>query len=163
PAPQDVAAAIAELEAAFGNRVVTSQAVRDQHAHTLSWLARQPPDAVVFPQGSDDVQAIVRICARHKVPIIPFGVGTSLEGQVNAQAGGDSSESRDMHRILDVYADDLNCVVERGVTRKQLTDYLRDKGLFFPIDPGADATLGGMASTRASGTNAVRYGTMREN
>ena len=158
-----IATAIAELTAAFGNRVVTSQAVREQHGHTTTWLENQPPDAVVFAQSAEDVQQIVRICAKHKAPVIPFGTGTSLEGQVNAPRGGVCIDLRDMNRILAVHAEDLDCVVEPGVTRKQLNEYLRDQGLFFPIDPGADASIGGMAATRASGTNAVRYGTMKDN
>jgi D-lactate dehydrogenase (cytochrome) len=154
--------AIGALTAAFGNRVVTSRAVREQHGHTTTWIANEPPDAVVFPQCTEDVQQIVRICAAHGVPVIPFGVGTSLEGQVNAPRGGISIDVRDMNRVLAVHAEDLDCVVQPGVTRKQLNEYLRDQGLFFPLDPGADASLGGMAATRASGTNAVRYGTMKD-
>jgi D-lactate dehydrogenase (cytochrome) len=118
---------------------------------------------VVFAQSTADVQTIVRICARHRVPVIAFGTGTSLEGQINAPFGGVSIDFRDMNRVLAVHAEDLDCVIEPGITRKQLNDYLRDTGLFFPIDPGADASLGGMAATRASGTNAVRYGTMKDN
>ena len=161
--PKTVAAALRDLAAAFGNRLVTSQAVREQHGHTTTWIPNQPPDAVVFPQASADVQQVVRICAKHKMPIIPFGTGTSLEGHVNAPLGGVSIDFRDMNRILAVHAEDLDCVIEPGVTRKQVNEYLRDQGLFFPIDPGADASLGGMAATRASGTNAVRYGTMKDN
>jgi D-lactate dehydrogenase (cytochrome) len=142
---------------------VTSQAVREQHGNILTWIANQPPDAVVFPQSTDDVQDAVRICAQHKVPVVPFGTGTSLEGHINAPFGGVTIDFRDMNRILAVHAEDLDCVVEPGVTRKQLNEYLRDQGLFFPIDPGADASIGGMAATRASGTNAVRYGTMKDN
>ena len=155
--------AIAELAAAFGNRVVTSAAVREQHANTTTWIENQPPDAVVFPQRAAEVQEIVRICARHRVPIIPFGTGTSLEGHINAPYGGVAIDFRDMNRVLAVHAEDLDCVVEPGITRKALNEYLRDQGLFFPIDPGADASLGGMAATRCSGTNAVRYGTMKDN
>ncbi len=155
--------AVAELKAAFGNRVVTSQAVREQHGHTTTWLENQPPDAVVFAQSADDVQQIVRICAKHRAPVIAFGTGTSLEGQVNAPRGGICIDMHDMNRILAVHSEDLDCVVEPGVTRKQLNEYLRDQGLFFPIDPGADASIGGMVATRASGTNAVRYGTMKDN
>ena len=161
--PAAIDKAIRELTAAFGNRLVTSQAVREQHGNTLTWVPNQPPDAVVFPQTTQDVQQIVRICAGHGVPVIPFGTGTSLEGHVNAPLGGVSIDFRDMNKVLAVHADDLDCVVEPGVTRKALNEHLRDQGLFFPIDPGADASLGGMAATRASGTNAVRYGTMKDN
>ena len=158
-----VEAVIGALAAKFGNRLVTSLAVRQQHGNTLTWIENQPPDAVVFPQSAEDVQDIVRVCAQHRVAVIPYGTGTSLEGHINAPLGGVSIDFRDMNRILAVHAEDLDCVVEPGVTRKQLNEYLRDQGLFFPIDPGADASIGGMASTRASGTNAVRYGTMRDN
>ena len=159
---QSTEAAIRELAQAFGNRLVTSRAVREQHANTTTWIENQPPDAVVFPQSTQDVQTVVRICVAHRVPIIPFGAGTSLEGHVNAPCGGISIDFRDMNRVLEVHAADLDCVVEPGVTRKQLNEYLRDQGLFFPLDPGADASLGGMAATRCSGTNAVRYGTMKD-
>jgi D-lactate dehydrogenase (cytochrome) len=155
--------AVTELTAAFGNRVVTSQAVREQHGNTLTWIANQPPDAVVYPQNTEEVQQIVRICAANGVAVIPFGVGTSLEGHVNAPIGGVSIDFRDMNRIIAVHAEDLDCVIEPGITRKALNEQLRDSGLFFPIDPGADASLGGMAATRCSGTNAVRYGTMKDN
>ena len=158
-----VEAVIAALAAMVGNRLVTSRAVREQHANTVTWLGNQPPDAVVFPHTTEEVQQIVRLCAAHRVPIIAFGTGTSLEGQVNAPRGGISLDFRDMNRVLAVHAEDLDCVIEPGVTRKQLNEHLRDQGLFFPIDPGADASLGGMAATRASGTNAVRYGTMKDN
>jgi len=160
--PAAVQKAIAELAAAFGNRLVTAQAVREQHGNTLTWIENQPPDAVIFPQSTTDVQQIVRICAGHGVPIIPFGVGTSLEGHVNAPRGGVSIDFRDMNRVVAVHPEDLDCVVEPGITRKQLNEQLRHTGLFFPIDPGADASLGGMAATRCSGTNAVRYGTMKD-
>jgi D-lactate dehydrogenase (cytochrome) len=153
---------IAALAAQFGNRLVTSQAVREQHGNTVTWIANQPPDAVVFPQTTEDVQQVVRLCAAARVPVIAFGVGTSLEGQVNAPRGGISLDFRDMNRVLAVHAEDLDCVIEPGITRKTLNEQLRDQG-FFPIDPGADASLGGMAATRASGTNAVRYGTMKDN
>ena len=158
-----VEAIIAALAAMVGNRLVTSRAVREQHANTITWLGNQPPDAVVFPHTTEEVQQIVRLCAAHRVPIIAFGTGTSLEGQVNAPRGGISLDFRDMNRVLAVHAEDLDCVIEPGVTRKQLNEYLHDQGVFFPIDPGADASLGGMAATRASGTNAVRYGTMKDN
>ena len=155
--------AVGALLARFGNKVVTSQAVREQHGHTTTWLANQPPDAVLFAASTEDVQDTVRICAEHRVPIIPFGTGTSLEGHVNAPMGGICIDVREMNRVLAVHAEDLDCVIEPGITRKQLNEYLRDQGLFFPLDPGADASLGGMAATRASGTNAVRYGTMKDN
>jgi len=154
---------IAALAAHFGNRLVTSQAVREQHGNTVTWIENQPPDAVVFPQTTADVQRVVGLCAEARVPVIPFGVGTSLEGQVNAPVGGVSLDFRDMKRVLAVHAEDLDCVIEPGITRKALNEHLRDQGVFFPIDPGADATLGGMAATRCSGTNAVRYGTMKDN
>jgi len=160
---KSLSGALEALAARFGNRLVTSQAVREQHAHTTSWLPRQPPDGVVFVQETADIQDVVRICAQRKVPVIAFGTGTSLEGQVNAPAGGICIDTRDMNRLLAVHAEDLDCVIEPGITRKLLNEQLRDQGLFFPIDPGADASIGGMAATRASGTNAVRYGTMRDN
>ena len=161
--PAAVNAVIAALAAQCGNRLVTSQAVREQHANTTTWIENEAPDAVVFPQTTADVQTIVRICAAHRVPVIPFGTGTSLEGHINAPLGGVSVDFRDMNKVLAVNAQDLDCVVEPGITRKQLNEHLRDQGLFFPLDPGADASLGGMAATRCSGTNAVRYGTMKDN
>src|ERR1700688_288580 len=154
---------ISALAAMVGNRLVTSQAVREQHGNTVTWVGNQPPDAVVFPQTTEDVQDVVRLCAAHRVPVICFGTGTSLEGQVNAPRGGICLDFRDMNRVLKLHAEDLDCVIEPGITRKQLNEHLRDQGVFFPIDPGADASLGGMAATRASGTNAVRYGTMKDN
>ncbi len=157
-----VAALDADLAAQFGNRFTASAAIRKAHGHTLTWLENQPPDAVVFAETRDDVIDLVNLCAKHDAPIVPFGIGSSLEGHVNAPHGGVSLDCSRMNKILAVNAEDLDCVVEPGVTRKQLNDYLHDTGLFFPIDPGADASLGGMASTRASGTNAVRYGTMKE-
>jgi D-lactate dehydrogenase (cytochrome) len=158
-----VAAAVRDLTARLGNRVVTSQAVREQHGNTVTWIPNQPPDAVVYPQSTEDVQDIVRICAKHRAPIIPFGTGTSLEGHVNAPQGGVCIDVRDMNKVLAVHPEDLDCVIQPGITRKALNEYLRDQGVFFPIDPGADASLGGMAATRCSGTNAVRYGTMKDN
>jgi len=158
-----VEAVIQKLAQKFGNRLVTSRAVREQHANTVTWIDNQPPDAVVFPQSTEDVQEVVRLCAAAQVPVIAFGTGTSLEGQVNAPRSGISLDFRDMNRVLAVHAEDLDCVVEPGITRKQLNEHLRDRGVFFPIDPGADASLGGMAATRCSGTNAVRYGTMKDN
>jgi D-lactate dehydrogenase (cytochrome) len=161
--PKAVESVVRALAAQFGNRLVTSTAVREQHANTTTWVANEPPDAVVFPQSTADVQQIVRICAAHGVPVIAFGTGTSLEGQINAPNGGVCVDMRDMNRVLAVHAEDLDCVIEPGITRKALNEQLRDQGLFFPIDPGADASLGGMTATRASGTNAVRYGTMKDN
>jgi D-lactate dehydrogenase (cytochrome) len=157
------AAVIAALAPRYGNRLSTSPSMREQHANTTTWVDNQPPDAVVFPQTTDEVQDVVRLCAAHRVPVIAFGAGTSLEGQVNAPRGGICLDFRDMNRVLAVHAEDLDCVVEPGITRKALNEYLRDRGVFFPIDPGADASLGGMAATRCSGTNAVRYGTMKDN
>ena len=161
--PAAVEKAIAALHAKLGNKVVTSMEVRRQHANTTTWLPNEAADAVVYAASTEDVQDAVRIAAEHKVPVIAFGTGTSLEGQVNAPAGGICVDLRDMNKVLAVHAEDLDCVIEPGVTRKALNEHLRDQGVFFPIDPGADASLGGMASTRASGTNAVRYGTMRDN
>ncbi|MBY0381291.1 MAG: FAD-binding protein [Xanthobacteraceae bacterium] len=163
PPQPGLSLALQALAARFGNHLITSQAVRDQHAHTTTWLAPEPPDAVVMMRSTEDIQDAVRICAKHNVPVIAFGAGTSLEGHVNAPFGGVCLDTREMNRVLAVNPDDLDCVIEPGVTRKALNEHLRDQGLFFPIDPGADASLGGMASTRASGTNAVRYGTMRDN
>src|SRR5271155_425382 len=158
-----VEAVIAALAATVGNRLVTSRAVREQHGNTLTWVGNQPPDAVVFPHATEEVQDIVRLCAAERVPVIAFGTGTSLEGQVNAPYGGICLNFRDMNRVLALHAEDLDCVIQPGITRKQLNEHLRDQGVFFPIDPGADASLGGMPATRASGPKAVRYGTMREN
>jgi D-lactate dehydrogenase (cytochrome) len=162
PAPEAVVAAIAELTGLFGNRCVTSQSVREHHAHTRTYLKPQAPDVVVFPLVEEEVVAAVQVAARHRLPIIPFGVGSSLEGHLNAPFGGVSIDTTNMKRIIAVHATDLDCVIEPGVTRKELNDYLRDQGLFFPVDPGADASIGGMVATRASGTNAVRYGTMKD-
>jgi len=156
-------AAIAELARLLGERLSTSQAVRDQHGKDISYHEAMPPDAVAFAESVDEVVAIVKVCARHKVPIVPYGTGTSLEGHIAAVKGGVCVDVSRINRVLKVNAEETDVVVEPGVTRKQLNEYIRDTGLFFPIDPGADASIGGMASTRASGTNAVRYGTMREN
>lgn len=163
PSAETIAGLTRELQARFGNRVVTSQAVREQHANTLTWVENQPPDVVVYPQSTDEVVEIVKLCARDKVPVIPFGTGTSFEGHTNAPFGGISVDTSMMNAVIAVHAEDLDCVIQPGITRKKLNENLRDMGLFFPIDPGADASLGGMVGTRASGTNAVRYGTMKDN
>lgn len=151
------------LAARLGDKVKYGQSICEQHAHTTTNIKQQVPNAVLFANDKSDIQTCVDICAEFKIPIIPFGIGSSLEGQVNAPKGGISIDMSQMNKIISVNAEDMDCTVEPGVTREQLNAHLRDTGLFFPIDPGANATLGGMASTRASGTNAVRYGTMREN
>ena len=152
------------LVSRFGDRLQSGLAIRQQHANTLTWLASAPPDAVLFAETVQDVVDAVGICRANKLPIIPFGAGTSLEGHVNAPFGGLSIDLSRLNRIIAINDLDLDAEVEAGVTRTQLNDHLRDRGLFFPVDPGAGhATLGGMASTRASGTTAVRYGTMKDN
>jgi D-lactate dehydrogenase (cytochrome) len=157
------ASVVAELKALLGERVSTSPAVREHHGKDESYFPYAPPDAVVYPRSTEEVRDVVDICRRHRVPMIPYGVGTSLEGHVLAVQGGVTLDLSQMNQVLTVHEEDLDAVVQAGVTRKQLNEYIKHTGLFFPIDPGADATLGGMAATRASGTNAVRYGTMREN
>jgi D-lactate dehydrogenase (cytochrome) len=163
PSPETLAAVTSILASRFGNRFSANETVRRQHAHSVTWGDVEAPDAVVFAQSTEEVAEIVRLCAAHRVPVVPFGTGTSLEGHVNAPYGGVCIDLSNMNRLLAVHAEDLDCVVEPGITRKALNEQLRDTGLFFPIDPGADASLGGMVSTRASGTNAVRYGTMKDN
>ncbi|MFG1346925.1 FAD-linked oxidase C-terminal domain-containing protein [Xanthobacter autotrophicus DSM 431] len=158
-----IAEAVTRLRSALDHKVVTSLAVREQHANITTYLPNEPADAVVFAECTEDVQQVVRICAELEVPVIPWGAGTSLEGHVNAPRGGICIDLSRMNRVIAVNAEDLDCVIEPGITRKRLNEELRDQGLFFPIDPGADASLGGMVSTRCSGTNAVRYGTMKDN
>jgi D-lactate dehydrogenase (cytochrome) len=154
---------VAELKALLGDRVSTSAAVREHHGKDESYFPYAPPDAVVFAKSTEEVRDIVNICRTHRVPMIPYGVGTSLEGHILAVQGGVCIDLSLMNQVLAVHEPDLDAVVQAGVTRKQLNEHIKHTGLFFPVDPGADATLGGMAATRASGTNAVRYGTMREN
>lgn len=155
---------VAILRQQLGERIATGEAIRRQHASTLTWIAAEPPDAVVWPVSEAEIADIVRLAAEHGVPIVAFGAGTSLEGHVNAPCGGLSLDLSRMDRVIAVHAEDLDCTVEPGVSRKVLNSFLRDTGLFFAVDPGAgEATLGGMAATRASGTNAMRYGTMRDN
>ncbi len=154
----------AELKALLGDeRVSTSSAVREHHGKDESYFPYALPDVVVFVKSTEEVRDVVNICRRHRVPMIPYGVGTSLEGHILAVQGGVTIDLSQMNQVLAVHEQDLDAVVQAGVTRKQLNEFIKHTGLFFPIDPGADATLGGMSATRASGTNAVRYGTMREN
>ena len=158
-----IATAIDILKQRFGDQLSTALSVRQHHSHTTTQIKSQIPDAVVFAKETADVAAAVAVCQAHQCPIIPFGVGSSLEGHVNAPLGGVSIDMNAMDRVLSVHETDLDAVVQPGITREALNNYLRDTGLFFPIDPGANASLGGMAATRASGTNAVRYGTMKDN
>ena len=158
-----IATAIDILKQRFGDQLSTALSVRQHHSHTTTQIKSQIPDAVVFAKETADVAAVVAVCQAHQCPIIPFGVGSSLEGHVNAPLGGVSIDMNAMDRVLSVHESDLDAVVQPGITREALNNYLRDTGLFFPIDPGANASLGGMAATRASGTNAVRYGTMKDN
>jgi D-lactate dehydrogenase (cytochrome) len=156
-------AVIEELKALLGERVSTSAAVREHHGKDESYFPYAPPDVVVFVTTTEEVRDVVNICRHHRIPMIPYGVGTSLEGHILAVHGGVCIDLSRMNQVLAVHEEDLDAVVQAGVTRKQLNEFIKHTGLFFPVDPGADATLGGMAATRASGTNAVRYGTMREN
>ncbi len=155
--------AIEQAKALLGDRLSTSQAVRDQHARGEDYFPAAPPDAVAYVETTEEVAAVVKICAEHKVPVIAWGTGTSLEGHVTAPTGGITIDLSGMNNVLEVNGSDMDCRVQAGVTRKALNEHIRDTGLMFPVDPGADASLGGMAATCASGTNAVRYGTMKEN
>jgi D-lactate dehydrogenase (cytochrome) len=163
PDPQALTELVSKLCGEYGERAVTSHAVREHHSHGEGLADAALPDVVVFPHSNEEVAAIVRLCHLARVPVIAFGVGTSLEGHVAALFGGVCLDLSQMDRVLEVNAEDLDCRVQAGVKREQLNAELKGTGLFFPIDPGANATIGGMAATRASGTNAVRYGTMREN
>src|SRR5207253_5538032 len=163
PEPDVISDLVATLSRDYAERAVTTHAVREHHAHGEGLPDASLPDVVVFPHSNEEVASIVRLCHLARVPVIAFGVGTSLEGHVAALYGGVCVDLTQMNRMLEVNAEDLDCRVQAGVTREQLNVELKGTGLFFPIDPGANATIGGMAATRASGTNAVRYGTMREN
>ncbi len=161
--PESIKLCVEKLKEEFGQQFSNSQSILEQHTHTMTIHESELPDGVVFVETKEDVQKVVKICKGYKCPIIPFGIGSSFEGHLNAPYGGISIDMNNMNKILKVYQDDLLVVVQPGVTREQLNTYLRDTGLFFPIDPGANASIGGMTATRASGTNAVRYGTMKDN
>jgi len=155
--------AIGVLKQQFGDRLSVSRSVREQHGHTTTRMPNQPPDAVIFAENADEISSIMQTCHKLGCPVIAFGAGSSLEGHVNAPHGGISIDMSQLDQVLVVNNEDLDVVVQPGITREALNDFLRDSGLFFPIDPGANASIGGMAATGASGTNAVRYGTMRDN
>ena len=163
PTREQLAGAIAELQSLLGSRATTAEAVREHHSHGESYHPPALPDAACFPRTTDEVSRILKISAKYRVPVIPFGAGTSMEAQVNAIHGGITLDMREMNRVLRISPEDLQVTVEAGVSRKALIQALANTGFTFFIDPGADATIGGMVSTRASGTTAVRYGTMREN
>ena len=154
---------LSELEKVSGDRLVTSEAIRSQHSHDESWhVPENIPDAVIFPNTSEEVAKIIDYASKNNIPVIPFGTGTALEGHVHAVNGGITIDSRNMNKIIQVNIEDMDCRVQAGVTREELNSFLRDTGLFFPVDPGANASIGGMCSTGASGTNTVKYGTIRE-
>ena len=154
---------LSELENLFGDRLVTSESVRSQHSHDESWhVPENLPDAVVFPETSNEVSRIISFGFKNYIPVIPFGTGTAIEGHVHAVNGGIKIDSRNMNKVIQVNMEDMDCRVQAGVTREELNSFLRDTGLFFPVDPGANASIGGMCSTGASGTNTVKYGTIRE-
>jgi D-lactate dehydrogenase (cytochrome) len=161
--PEQAEKVIALLQQRYGDQLTSNQTIRRQHANSTSWHPVKTPDAVFFATSTEEVAEVVKLCAAHAVPVIPYGTGTSLEAGVNAPFGGITLDLSRMNAVLAVNEDDMDCIVQAGVTRKQLNTYLRSTGLQFPIDPGADASIGGMASTRASGTTAVRYGTMKDN
>lgn len=161
--PDAIQLTISELRELLGEQLSTGDAIREAHSHDEAYSAPVLPDGVVFPRSTAEVSAIVKICARHKCPIVPFGAGTSLEGHVVPVRGGISVDTSLMDQVLAIHTSDLDAVVEPGVRRKQLNEALKETGLMFTVDPGADASIGGMAATRASGTNTVRYGSMREN
>ena len=160
---ESIGLCVEKIKEEFGQQFSNSKSILEQHTHTMTIHESELPDGVVFAETKEDVQKIIKICNEYRCPIIPFGVGSSFEGHINAPYGGISIDMNNMNKILNVYQEDLLVVVQPGVTREQLNTHLRDTGLFFPIDPGANASIGGMTATRASGTNAVRYGTMKDN
>src|SRR5579862_5663199 len=163
PTPQQIEHALRDLESLLGTRVTSADSVREHHSHGESYHPAALPDAVCFPHSTEEVSEILKISAKYQVPVIPFGAGTSMEAQVNAIYGGITIDMREMNKVVRISPEDLQATVEAGMPRKQLNKALENTGFTFFIDPGADATIGGMTSTRASGTTAVRYGTMREN
>src|SRR3990172_2518428 len=162
--PRELSATLVnELKALLGERATIARGIRDQHGKDESYFPYAAPDAVVFPQTTEEVRDIVNICRRHRVPMIPYGVGTSLEGHILAVKGGVCVDLGQMNKVLAVHESDLDAVVQAGVTRKQLNEHIKHTGLFFPVDPGADATLGGMAATPPPRPKAARCGPKREN
>jgi D-lactate dehydrogenase (cytochrome) len=163
PTEQTVNSTVDALKKSYGERVITSHAVREQHSHGEGMQDAGMPDVVVFPESNEEIASILKLCNQARIPVIAFGTGTSLEGHLKALYGGVCVDMSRMTKVLEINAEDLDCRVQAGVTREQLNAEIRNTGLFFPIDPGANASIGGMSATRASGTNAVRYGTMKEN